>query len=171
MTDISKKSTDMITNHTDPSVFVGGRLIEDIRELIESTKSRFAQAANASLFILYWNVGKRINTKILGNERPGYGKEIVHALSRQLSWTHFREIPCMPKFSECSMNVPQSLKNLHNLPNKNLISIVIPHSSSAVRTIESQCNTSSLRYEIPNSRTVGSFIPYKKKNIRRMDHE
>lgn len=107
---------------------MNGRLIGDIRELIESTKSRFAQAANAALVVLYWNVGKRINVEILGNERGEYGKEIVsalsrqltseygkgftrsnlfhmirfaeiypdeqivHALSGQLSWTHFREI-------------------------------------------------------------------------------
>jgi hypothetical protein len=92
MADSSKKSTDMVTNNTDPSVFVNGRLIENIRELIESSKSRFAQAANTALVMLYWNVGKRINTEILGNERAQYGKEIVHALSGQLNWTHFREI-------------------------------------------------------------------------------
>lgn len=32
----------MVTNNTDPSVFADGKLIEDIRGLIESTKSRFA---------------------------------------------------------------------------------------------------------------------------------
>ena len=118
----------MVTNNTDLSVFADGELIEDIRGLIESTKSRFAQAANAALVVLYWNVGTRINVEILGNERGVYGKEIVsalsrqltseygrgftrsnlfymirfaeiypdeqivHALSGQLSWTHFREI-------------------------------------------------------------------------------
>jgi predicted nuclease of restriction endonuclease-like (RecB) superfamily len=84
MSDISKKSTDMVTNNTDLSVFVDGRLIEDIRGLIESSKSRFAQAANAVLVILYWNVGKRIKTDILGNERAQYGGEIISALSGQL---------------------------------------------------------------------------------------
>ena len=74
----------MVTNNTDPSVFVDGRLIEDIREFIESSKSRFAQAANTMLVTLYWNIGKRIKIDILGNERAQYGKEIVSALSRQL---------------------------------------------------------------------------------------
>jgi len=85
MTDISQESTDMVTNNADSSVFVDGRLVKDIRELIESSKFRFAQAANAALVMLYWNVGKRINAEILGNERAEYGKEIVSALSRQLT--------------------------------------------------------------------------------------
>jgi predicted nuclease of restriction endonuclease-like (RecB) superfamily len=89
MTGISLKSTDMVTNNNDPSVFLDGRLMGDIRELIESSKSRFAEAANAALVTLYWNVGKRIKTDILGNERAQYGREIVVSLTRQLSWTHF----------------------------------------------------------------------------------
>jgi predicted nuclease of restriction endonuclease-like (RecB) superfamily len=84
MTGISLKSTDMVTNNNDPSVFLDGRLMGDIRELIESSKSRFAEAANAALVTLYWNVGKRIKTDILGNERAQYGREIVSALSGQL---------------------------------------------------------------------------------------
>ncbi|HJH32781.1 MAG TPA: DUF1016 domain-containing protein [Methanosarcinaceae archaeon] len=75
----------MVINNTDPSVFVDGRLIEDIRELIESTKSGFAEAANTMLVTLYWNIGKRIKIDVLGNERAQYGKEIVSALSRQLT--------------------------------------------------------------------------------------
>ena len=37
------------------------------------------------LVALYWNVGKRIKTEILGNKRADYGKEIVSALSRELT--------------------------------------------------------------------------------------
>jgi len=92
MTDFSQEFTeeapDNTTDNTDLSVIEDGRLIEDIRELIESSKSRFANAANAAnaaLVMLYWNVGKRINAEILGNERAEYGKEIVHALSGQLT--------------------------------------------------------------------------------------
>jgi len=124
----SNKSTDIVHKNTDSPVIIDGILLEDIRELIESAKSRFAQTANAALVTLYWNVGNRIKTDILGNERAQYGKEIVSALSgqltaeygkgfseknlrhtirfaevypdeqivsalqRQLSWTHFKEI-------------------------------------------------------------------------------
>jgi predicted nuclease of restriction endonuclease-like (RecB) superfamily len=34
---------------------------------------------------LYWQIGKRINEEILQNQRAEYGKEIVSALSRQLT--------------------------------------------------------------------------------------
>ncbi|MEA3324659.1 MAG: PDDEXK nuclease domain-containing protein [Euryarchaeota archaeon] len=81
----SHKSTDIVPKNTDSPVIANGILLEDIRGLIESAKSRFAQTANAALVTLYWNIGNRIKTDILGNERAQYGKEIVSALSRQLT--------------------------------------------------------------------------------------
>jgi len=85
MTKRSQKSTDIIPKNTDSPVIADGILLEDIRGMIESAKSRFAQTANAALVTLYWNVGNRIKTDILGNERAQYGREIVSALSRQLT--------------------------------------------------------------------------------------
>jgi hypothetical protein len=85
MTKRSQKSTDIVTGKNTSSVIVDERLLEDIKELIESAKSRFAQTANTALVTLYWNVGKRIKTDILGDERAQYGREIVSALSRQLT--------------------------------------------------------------------------------------
>ena len=85
MTKRSQKSTDLAPKNTDSPVIVDGILLEDIRELIESVKSRFAQTANAALVTLYWNIGNRIKIDILGNERAQYGREIVSALSRQLT--------------------------------------------------------------------------------------
>ena len=85
MTKHSHKPGENIAEETVTLFIVEERLSEDIRELIESSKSRFTLAANAVLVILYWNVVKRINAEILGNERAEYGKEIVSALSRQLT--------------------------------------------------------------------------------------
>lgn len=84
--------------------------------------------ANSTLTLLFWQVGKRINSEILQNKRADYGKrivsqlatkleerygrnfelgnlrrmlqfaeqfpdiQIVATLSRQLSWSHFREL-------------------------------------------------------------------------------
>ncbi len=61
------------------------QLLSDVRALIESAKSHLAQTVNTVLFTLYWHIGKRIKTEILGNERAQYGKEIVSTLSRQLT--------------------------------------------------------------------------------------
>jgi len=112
MTKHSHKPGENIAEETVTLLIVEERLSEDIRELIESSKSRFTLAANAALVILYWNVGTRINAEILRNERAEYGKgftrsnllymirsaefyrdkQTVHALSGQLNWTLFRDI-------------------------------------------------------------------------------
>lgn len=103
-------------------------LLLDLKELIERTRGRVAHQINAELVILNWNIGNRIKTEILNQERAEYGqqivksiadeltslygrgfsranlfhmvrfaetfpnKEIVYSLSRQLGWTHFRQI-------------------------------------------------------------------------------
>ena len=59
-------------------------LINDLVALIEKGKNQLAYAANASITLTYWNVGKRISSDILDNQRAEYGKEIVVTLSRQL---------------------------------------------------------------------------------------
>ena len=97
MTKRSQKYTDIVPKNTDSPVIVDGILLEDIRGLIESAKSRFAQTANAALVTLYWSIGNRIKIDILGNERAQYGREIVSALSGQLTAEYgrgFRIKPC-----------------------------------------------------------------------------
>ena len=84
MRKLSHESKDMDKATTSP-VVTSKRLLGDIRLLIESAKSHLAQTANSVLVALYWNIGKRIKTEILGNERAQYGKEIVSTLSRQLT--------------------------------------------------------------------------------------
>lgn len=41
---------------------------------------------------LYWHIGRRIREDVLGNDRADYGKQIVSALRRDLSWTHFKDL-------------------------------------------------------------------------------
>lgn len=74
-----------IVSRDDSSAIVSDGLLSDLRQLIDSAKSQVVQTANYVLVALYWNVGKRIKTEILGNKRAGYGKEIVSALSRELT--------------------------------------------------------------------------------------
>ena len=59
-------------------------LFEQIKNLIEQTKSSVAVAVNSSLTMMYWEIGNKINQDILKNKRAQYGKEIVVTLSRQL---------------------------------------------------------------------------------------
>ncbi|AKB28171.1 Putative cytoplasmic protein [Methanosarcina siciliae T4/M] len=60
-------------------------LLEDIRHMIEATRSAVAATVNAGLTMLYWNIGKRINEEILKGERAEYGQEIVASLGRELA--------------------------------------------------------------------------------------
>ena len=59
-------------------------LFSELRSLIEETRADVAISVNASLTMLYWQVGRRIREEILKGERGGYGKQIVATLSRQL---------------------------------------------------------------------------------------
>src|SRR3990172_4103200 len=69
-----------------------GVLLQDIRRMIEKTRSAVAAAVNVGLTMLYWQIGKRINAEILKGKRAKYGEEIIATLSQQLSWSHFKEI-------------------------------------------------------------------------------
>jgi len=60
-------------------------LINDLVALIEKGKNQLAYAANATMTLTYWNVGKRINNEILDNQRAKYGKQIVVSVARQLT--------------------------------------------------------------------------------------
>lgn len=60
-------------------------LLEDIKQLIDSGRSQIAIAVNASLTMLYWNIGQRIQVDILKGDRADYGKQIVKNLGSILS--------------------------------------------------------------------------------------
>jgi predicted nuclease of restriction endonuclease-like (RecB) superfamily len=59
-------------------------LVQEIRVLINSTRTSVAVLVNAGITLLYWNIGKRIKYEVLKGERADYGKHIVVSLSRQL---------------------------------------------------------------------------------------
>ena len=67
-------------------------LLTGIRDLILSARRQVAQAINAGLTMLYWEIGRRIRQDILEENRAAYGEEIVSALRGQLGWTHFKSL-------------------------------------------------------------------------------
>ncbi len=44
-------------------------LVGEIKTLIEQSKQQLSVTVNATITMLYWQVGKRINTEILNNQR------------------------------------------------------------------------------------------------------
>jgi predicted nuclease of restriction endonuclease-like (RecB) superfamily len=62
-----------------------GPLVRDLKQMIDETRSAVAATVNMGLTLLYWQVGKRINTEILKGGRAGYGKQILATVSQQLT--------------------------------------------------------------------------------------
>lgn len=60
-------------------------LLTDIQQLVRAARNQVAQAVNSGLVLLYWQVGRRVRTDILGETRAGYGEEVVSTLSRELA--------------------------------------------------------------------------------------
>lgn len=60
------------------------QFFNDIKCLIEKSRQQVAVAVNSAMSLLYWQIGKRINEKVLNNKRAEYGEQIVSTLSRQL---------------------------------------------------------------------------------------
>ena len=59
-------------------------LFERVAAIIENRKSRAASYANSEVTLMYWEVGRYINSVILDFKRAEYGKRIFATLSRKL---------------------------------------------------------------------------------------
>ena len=59
-------------------------LVGEIKTLIEQSRQQVAVTVNATMTMLYWQIGKRINEEVLKDKRAEYGKQIVISLARQL---------------------------------------------------------------------------------------
>lgn len=60
-------------------------LLGEIRELILSSRQSVAVTVNATLTLLYWNIGNRIQKEVLKNRRANYGEEVVSSLAKSLT--------------------------------------------------------------------------------------
>lgn len=59
-------------------------LIGEIKTLIEQGRNQAVAAVNSALTLTYWQVGRRINTELLGGKRAEYGKQVVVVLAEEL---------------------------------------------------------------------------------------
>ena len=65
-----------------------GVLFNSVITLIEQSKQQLSLTVNASMSMLYWQIGKKINEEILNDQRAEYGKQIIASLSNQLSQSY-----------------------------------------------------------------------------------
>ena len=60
-------------------------LYAELRVLIASSRQRLASAVNAELTRLYWSVGERLRTEVLGGaDRAKYGDQLINRMGEQL---------------------------------------------------------------------------------------
>lgn len=57
----------------------------EVQALIDAARERTARAVNVELVLLHWQIGQRIRTEILGEERAEYGERVVEGLSGALT--------------------------------------------------------------------------------------
>jgi hypothetical protein len=57
-------------------------LFQEIRQLIDTAKQETTIVINARITLLYWQVGKHIQTEVLQGQRAEYGKQIIVSLSQ-----------------------------------------------------------------------------------------
>ena len=67
------------------SELVPNALHAELRALIASSRQRLAGAGNAELTRLYWSVGERLRTEVLGDARAEYGARLLDQLGQQLA--------------------------------------------------------------------------------------
>lgn len=63
-------------------------LVIAVKALIAASKQKLAITVNASITLLYWQVGKRIHQEILEHKRAQYGKQIIAILAQQLTLSY-----------------------------------------------------------------------------------
>jgi len=85
-------------------------LFTHISKIIEKRKNRAGMYANREVTLMYWEIGRYINSVLLGGERAEYGRKIVATLSSQLvkkygSSFESRNLRRMVQFAELFPNL------------------------------------------------------------------
>ena len=60
-------------------------LVGELRALIERARGRVAQAVNSELVWLHWQVGTRLRTELLGEERAACGEQLMEGVAASLT--------------------------------------------------------------------------------------
>ena len=90
---VSRRSSVALAEHAQKALSRASResgelgvstLVRDLGSMIEAARKQVANAANAALTALYWQMGHRVRTEVLDGRRAEYGVQIVAAVGRQL---------------------------------------------------------------------------------------
>ncbi|MCU0551134.1 MAG: DUF1016 N-terminal domain-containing protein [Leptolyngbya sp. Prado105] len=67
-----------------------GVLFQEVKQIVDTAKQRAAIAINKEITLLYWQIGKLIQTEILKGQRAEYGKQVISSLSQYLTQLYGR---------------------------------------------------------------------------------
>ena len=81
MDKISKHKNELQLTDTEQENIV----FSNVSQIIEKRKFNVISAANSQIALMFWEIGKYINSAVLGMERAKYGKRIVATASQQLT--------------------------------------------------------------------------------------
>jgi len=87
MNTISKHKNELQLSDTEPENI----LFSNVVKIIEKRKFNVISVANSQIVLMFWEIGKYINSVILGMERAEYGKKIVSTLCTQLQQKYGKE--------------------------------------------------------------------------------
>jgi hypothetical protein len=59
-------------------------LVRDLGSMIDVARKQVAATVDATLAMLYWQIGQRVRTEVLEGQRADYGAQVVEAVGQQL---------------------------------------------------------------------------------------
>jgi len=90
------------------------KLIVDLRELIETTRTELARVVNSAQVSLNWQIGHRLRVDVLGTKRAGYGERIIRTVAEGLTADYGRG------FSE--KNLRHMIRFVERFPDREIVS-------------------------------------------------
>lgn len=60
-------------------------LVSDLKNLILETKNQVAVQVNSAMTMMYWQIGNKINSEVLREQRAEYGKQIIKNVALELT--------------------------------------------------------------------------------------
>ena len=135
------------------------KIIEDIKEVIVSSRQKVAYEVNNTMLLAYWNVGKIIvENEQNGNIKAEYGKQVMKELSKELRkilgsgfsvsnlFNMRRFYITYPKFQTLSGKLSWShyceLLSIENIDERNFYEKECINSNLSVRELKRQIDTS-----------------------------
>ena len=74
-----------MSGQTSPPALPLEPLHDELRDLIAASRQRLAATVNAELTLLYWRIGQRLASEVLGGERAQYGAQLMDRLGERLA--------------------------------------------------------------------------------------